>query len=63
MLSVAFVLPLLAAFTAALPPKAVGVEVSAHVESAHPETGRRRLPSVASRGAAVIVTKRAAFLR
>jgi hypothetical protein len=58
MLSVAFVLPLLAVYSAALPPK----PIPAHVQSAQ-DAGRRRLPSVTSRSAAVIATKRVAFLR
>ncbi len=64
MLSVAFVLPLLAVSAAALPPNpGAPVPVPAHVESAHPDTGRRRLPSVTARSAAVIATKRVVFLR
>jgi hypothetical protein len=62
MLSVAFVLPLLAVYSAALPPKPADAPIPAHVQSA-PEAARRRLPSVTSRSVAVIATKRVAFLR
>lgn len=62
MLSVVFVLPLLAVYSAALPPKPTDGPIPAHVQSA-PDAGRRRLPSVTPRSAAMIATKRMAFLR